>query len=95
MPSTTITLSWPANPSEDGVTRYAVYESKDGSALAFKAAVAPSPVPSLNILNPLPGVYTWAVRAENFVGNSALSASATGPAIPSVPPAPTIVVTVS
>jgi len=91
---TAIVVSWPANPVEEGVTKYQVFESKDGSPLAFKANVVP-PAHELTILNPLPGVYAWAVKSENFVGASALSPASSGPAIPSVPPAPTITVTVS
>lgn len=91
---TSIHISWPASPVAEGVTRYQVFESKNGSALAYKTEVLP-PLTELTIMNPTPGNYVWAVKAENFVGVSALSASASGPAIPSVPPAPTIVVTVS
>lgn len=91
---TSIHISWPASPSQEGVTRYQVFESKNGSPLAYKTEVLP-PLTELTIMNPTPGNYAWAVKAENFVGSSALSASASGPVIPSVPPAPTVVVTVS
>ena len=92
--NTVITVGWPANPVEEGVTKYQVYESKDGAPMAFKANVTP-PSHELVISNPLPGVYAWAVKAENFVGMSPLGEVSEGPAIPSTPPAPTITVVVS
>lgn len=89
---TSINISWPASPVEEGVTRYQVFESRNGAPLTYKTEVLP-PLHELTISNPLPGNYMWAVKAENFVGVSALSQSASGPGIPSVPPTPVVTVT--
>lgn len=88
---TTITVKWPPNPVSEGVTKYQVFESKNGSLMAYKADVTP-PLSELVIVNPLPGLYAWSVKAENFVGASALSLAASGPTIPSIPPTPVIVI---
>jgi hypothetical protein len=87
--ATTITLNWAPNPAAEQVTSYDVYESKDGAAFTFKANVA---APTLDILNPAPGVYQWKTQAKNFVGTSGDSGIAQGPDIPTPPATPTVTV---
>lgn len=84
---TKIRLEWPANPSSELVTEYKVWQSKDGSPLAVVATVNQ---PVHEIVNPLPGLYKWALSAINFVGASSAGPSADGPSIPTPPPAPNI-----
>lgn len=85
----TIKLAWPANPSPEAVFNYQLFESVDGGPFNFKVNTA---VPNVDILNPLPGQYSWKVQAQNFVGNSLFSPIAVGPTVPSTPG--TITVTV-
>lgn len=82
-----IRLDWPANPAGEYVSAYKVWESVNGGAWALKATVATN---SLDIPDPSPHPTKWKVQAVNFVGESAASAEAVGPGIPSVPPAPSI-----
>lgn len=76
---TTIKLDWTANPASDAVTKYEVFESKDGAAFAKKGDATSN---TFSILNPLPGVYRWQVRAVNFVGTGAFSDIVAGPGVP-------------
>lgn len=89
---TSIALSWPANPVDEALIRYELLQSKDGGA--FSVIASPT-VPNHTILNPLPGVYSWKVRAVNFVGTGPESNVTNGPDIPTAPGDITVVVTQS
>jgi len=86
----TIHLNWPANPAGEAIQKYEVLASKDGAAFAL---VGSPTVNTLDILNPLPGVYRYKVRAVNFVGTGPESNVTDGPVLPTAPG--DIVVTVS
>lgn len=86
----TIRLDWPANPAAEAVQKYEVFASRDGGAFSL---IGSPTVNTLEILNPLAGVYRYKVRAVNFVGTGPDSAVTDGPGIPSAPG--TITVTVS
>lgn len=75
----TIKLDWTAAPASEAVSKYEVFESKDGAVFSKKGD---APTNTFTILNPLPGVYRWQVRAVNFVGFGAFSAILDGPATP-------------
>jgi hypothetical protein len=85
----TVRLAWPANPAAQAVSSYQVWESKDGAPFTLKSTVT---LPTLDILNPLPGVYRWFQKALNFVGISADSPIAEGPSIPTAPEIATVTV---
>lgn len=88
----TINLNWPANPAVEGISNYQVWESKDGAAFTLIS----NPVSnSHQILNPLPGVYRWKVRALNFVGTGPFSNEAEGPTLPTAPGDITVTVVIS
>lgn len=87
--TTTLLLEWPANPASELVHRYLVFESVDGGDLNFKAF---TPTNSFSIESPSSHVYTWAVKAESFVGVSGISATCNGPGAPSTPGQPTVTV---
>lgn len=80
--ATTIHLSWPENPASEFVTKYEVLQSKDGGA--FNLVGSPT-LNNLDILNPLPGVYRYKVRAVNFVGTGPESNVADAPGLPTAP----------
>lgn len=84
-----IRLQWPANPASENVTAYKVWESVNGGAWTLKSTVA---TPELDIANPAPHPTKWKVQAVNFIGESATSPEASGPSIPSTPPAPEVIV---
>ena len=81
-------LEWPANPADEFVTSYLVYESVNGGPFTLKATVNE---PFLQF-NSAPGHYAWKVVAANFVGQSEESEVTEGPDVPSAPPAPTLLV---
>ena len=81
--SVTIHLSWPANPAAEQIQKYEVHQSKDGGAYSI---VGNPTVNSFDVLNPLPGVYTFKVRAVNLAGTGPFSnVSPSNGAIPSQP----------
>lgn len=75
-----IKLNWSANVASEFVSKYEVFQSKDGAAFA---KVGESATLTFSVLNPLPGVYRYQVRAVNFVGNGPFSEIVSGPAAPS------------
>lgn len=78
----TINLNWPANPASEGVSHYNLEQSVDGSPFTNIA----NPVSnSFQILNPLPGVYRWKIRAVNFVGTGPFGNIAQGAEVPTAP----------
>ena len=89
--ATKVILNWASNPASELVTSYKVWQSKDNGSFINIATVD---VPSMEILNPIPGLYKWAISAANFVGESIKGVAAVGPNIPSVPPEPTITIVV-
>ena len=87
--ATTIKLSWPANPVDEQVQKYEVHQSKDGAPFS----IVGSPVTnSLDILNPLPGVYQFKVRALNLAGAGPFSNVSQTAGVPTAPGDITIVV---
>lgn len=92
--SAAIKLAWPANPADELVSEYKVWQSKDGSPLAVIATVPAAASPEYLINSPLPGAYQWAISAVNFAGQSPNGPVSNGPAAPSTPPAPTVTVVV-
>lgn len=87
--ATTIQLSWPANPAGEQIQKYEVHQSKDGEPFS----IVGNPVtPSLEILNPLPGVYSFKVRAVNLAGSGPFSNVSASPGLPSAPGDVTVVV---
>lgn len=92
--ATTLTVSWPANPASEQVTKYHVRKSVDGGAYVFHGVVN-APATSVDIVDPTPGVYSFKVLAENVAGVSAESDPVTSPGLPSKPGTPAITVTVS
>jgi hypothetical protein len=89
---TTLSLNWPANPVSELVTSYRVFCSLNGGSLDF---IGTTDTNSFLVPNPLPGVHVYAVQAINFVGESPLSPTVTGPGIPTAPGQPTLTVVVS
>ena len=90
---TTLHLSWPANPASELVTEYHVHRSVDGGAFSlFRVVVGAT---TTDIVDPAPGLYSFLVKASNFVGISAESPVVTGPGVPTAPGQPTLTVTVS
>lgn len=88
----TINLNWPANPAVEAISNYQLWESKDGGAFNLIA----NPVSnSHSISNPLPGVYSWKIRAVNFVGTGPFGNVAEGPELPTAPGDITVTVIVS
>lgn len=85
----TIRLDWDANPSSELVTGYQVFESVNGGTMTL---IATTPNNFYEILNPLPGVYAFAIKAVNFVGVSEISDTVTGPGVPSKPTTPVITI---
>ncbi|NOS67368.1 MAG: hypothetical protein HOO67_03315 [Candidatus Peribacteraceae bacterium] len=88
----TIKLDWTAAPAAEAVSKYEVFESKDGAAFAKKGD---APTNTYTILNPLAGIYRWQVRSVNFVGNGAFSDIVFGPAVPGAVTDVTVTVTQS
>lgn len=88
----TVHLQWPANPASEAIHNYEVYASKDGAA--FNLIGSPTGA-SLDVLNPLAGVYRYKVRAVNFVGVGPEGPVASGPNIPTAPGDITVTVNAS
>lgn len=81
------------NPASEFVSNYQVFKSKDGGSFTLAGNVAADAVPlRYEEANPLPGVYAFKIRAQNFVGNSEDSDQVIGPGVPSKPATPELVV---
>jgi hypothetical protein len=87
--ATTLRVSWPANPADEQVTKYELFQSKDGGPFTSLGLIVGT---SKDILNPLTGVYRFKIKAWNLAGSSPESAVASSPAIPSTPSTPEVVV---
>lgn len=85
----TIKLDWSAAPAGEFVSKYEVFQSKDGGSFT---KVGESTTLTFSVLNPLPGVYRYQVRSVNFVGNGPFSAIVTGPEVPTIVADVTLVV---
>lgn len=90
-PPMQINVSWPALPASDQVTSYDLRITHNGTVLPL-VQVPPGPSPSYQIVDPAPGTYAFAVRANNIVGNGSYGPSTNITSVPSTPPAPTVVV---
>ncbi len=92
--ATTIRVQWAANPAVDQVTSYELFESRNGAAYISLGSQGQNL--QKDILNPLPGTYSYKVKAHNLVGAGELSAAGDGPqAVPATPSAPVVTVIVS
>jgi len=76
-----VRLSWPANPTEQLVHAYEVWEQVNGG---FWNIVATVNEPTY-VFAPSSGTRSWKVRAVNFVGISGYSNVASGPSVPTPP----------
>jgi hypothetical protein len=90
--NTTLKVEWPASPSGDLVTGYQVWRSLDGGEFEYLATTSET---HADLLNPVPGVYAFKIKAVNFVGASEFSPVAQGPGVPSAPGQPTLTVTIT
>lgn len=77
----TLQMNWSANPASEQVISYDVNVMRNGSSIGTFNV----PTNSYSIDSPSPGVYSFAVRANNVAGSSAYSAPVQGPTVPSVP----------
>jgi hypothetical protein len=77
-----VRLSWPANPSNQLVTGYDVWENRNNG---FWNIVATVPTPEYIVQDPSPGLYRWKVAAVNLAGTSGFSNEAVGPDVPTPP----------
>jgi len=77
----TVTLAWDANPADQAVTKYTVYE-QTGATWTKLVDVT---TPTVTLSNVTPGIHTYAVTASNIWLESARSASAATPNVPSAP----------
>lgn len=84
---TRVRLSWPANPANELVTAYKVWEG-------YANPANPSLVQTVDTnsveLDLAPGRYAWAVSAVNLAGESIKSSFTYSPNIPSQPGTVTI-----
>jgi len=85
----TIRVDWAANPAGEFVTSYQVFQSKDGGAFNMVGTVTNN---FYELLNPLPGVYAFSIKAVNIAGTSIMSDVGTGPGVPSQPATPVVTV---
>lgn len=85
----TYRLSWPANPVEEQVVEYVIYQMKDGNPFSELARV-PVTQTQFDIVNPSPGLYVWKVAAVNLAGEGSQSPTVSSPEVPSPPGQPTI-----
>lgn len=84
---TTINLSWPASPASEFVSSYRILVSTNGGNFND---VGSSPTNSFAFVTNLQAQFAFRIRAVNFVGQSADSATTQGPSSPTPPAAPTI-----
>lgn len=87
--ATTLRVTWPANPANEQVTKYEVFQSKDGGAFISQGLIVGT---MFDVLNPLAGVYSFKIKAWNLAGASPFSPVTSSPNIPSTPGAPEVVV---
>jgi len=80
--ATTIKLSWPANPAGEQIQKYEVHQSLNGGAFSI---VGNPVVNSLDLPNPLPGVYSFKVRAVNLAGAGPFSNVSDTSGVPTAP----------
>jgi hypothetical protein len=90
---TTVRVTWPANPAEEQVSNYRLYQSVNGGSFNFLTDKGTST--QHDILNPSPGVYAFKVEAQNLAGNSPQSDPGSSPGTPSKPGTPTVTVIVT
>lgn len=76
-------LTWIANPVNDAVTAYNVYE-RVGSVYTKLGSVGPTTL-SFSLGSPTAGVHFYAVTAVNITAESPKSAEAILPAAPTAP----------
>jgi hypothetical protein len=89
---TNLILDWSPNPVSELVSQYRVYRTLDGVG---PDVIGVSDTNHFEVPNPAAGQHTYFVQAVNFVGESALSAGAVGPDIPTIPAQPTLTIVIS
>jgi hypothetical protein len=88
---TRVKISWPANPVEQLVTSYKVWE---GFLTPGNPTLVGTTSETSLELDVAPGRYAWSVSAVNLAGESGRSAVVYSPAIPTIPETPTIEIVV-
>jgi len=92
--ATKLIVNWQANPAVDQVLNYELLQSHNGSP--FTSLGLQGTNLSKEILNPLPGRYSFKVKAHNIVGASVESAAGDGPQdVPATPTAPSVSVVIA
>lgn len=84
-------LDWTANPANQMVTSYQIWQGYNGSAMT---KIAETDTNSYEINDPPTGSYSFALKAVNLAGTSGMSSAALGPSLPSTPSTPVVTVVV-
>jgi hypothetical protein len=83
-----IKLDWPANPSNELVESYKLYQAVDGGNFDYLQTVFSNTV----TLNNVTGDRAWKVSAVNLAGEGDQSDPVATPGLPSAPGTPTLTV---
>ncbi len=86
----TVSLAWDANPTNQQITKYTVYELTGTTWTKLQDAITTI----ADLANVVPGVHRYAVTATNILGESGRSNEVETPSA-ATPPANTRIITIS
>lgn len=88
-----VRLEWAANPAAEQVIAYKVWEYVNGN-MSYPNLLGETVNTFYEIPNHSSGIFAWSVSAMNLAGDGPKSDPVLGPAIPTKPATPTVVITV-